>query len=113
MKNSLKLIILEGCPYSIALDELLSNYPKITINKIIVSYKNKESFKTPEISTFPQLYMIENYKQYLIGGYDKTKDIIEEINKNSNSDKLMKILKKKLPNLTNKQILRLILNFVF
>ena len=40
-------------------------------------------------------------------------DIIEEINKNSNSDKLIKILKKKLPNLTNKQILRLILNVVF
>lgn len=111
MKNSLKLIILEGCPYSIALKQLLADTISLKLVDIKnVSHENKEAFKTKEINTFPQLYLINNIDQkyYLIGGYDMTKNIIDEINKNNNLNKLKLKLKKLLPKLNNKQILRII-----
>ena len=111
MKNSLKLIILDGCPYSIALKQLLKDTISLKlIDVITISYENKEKFKTDEISTFPQLYLINSLDQktYLIGGYDTTKSIIDEINKNNNLNKLKLKLKKTLPKFTTKQILRVI-----
>ncbi len=47
-------------------------------------------------------------KTYLIGGYDITKNIIDEINKSNNLNKLKLKLKKILPKLNIKEILRII-----
>ncbi len=112
MKNSLKLIILDGCPYSIALKQLLTDTISLkSVDVKSVSHENKEKYKTPEINTFPQLYLISPHmdkKTYLIGGYDITKNIIDEINKSNNLNKLKLKLKKILPKLNIKQILRII-----
>jgi glutaredoxin len=109
MKNSLKLIILDGCPYSIALKQLLKDTISLKLVQVItISYENKEKYKTKEISTFPQLYLINNNIKSLIGGYDMTKSIIDEINKNNNLNKLKLKLKEILPKFTTKQILRVI-----
>ena len=109
MKSSLKAIILENCPYSMALVELLENN-EIPYTKIIVKHINKEKYKTPKISTFPQLYLGND----LIGGYDTSKEIFDKIN-NSPKNVDLDTLKKELNiyfNNNNKKILRLIKLFL-
>ncbi len=112
MKSSLKAIILEDCPYSTALVELLNNN-KISFNKILVKRINKEQYKTSLISTFPQLYLDNN----LIGGYTTTKEIFDKINNTQSVhdlDSLKEDLYSQLKsnNFNNKKILRLIKLFI-
>lgn len=113
MKSVLKAIILEDCPYSMALVELLDNN-EISFNKIMVKRINKEKYKTPEISTFPQLY-IDNL---LIGGYDDSKEIFDKINNSDDLDALKEELNIYFQNnnkqrlINNKKILRLIKLFL-
>jgi glutaredoxin len=111
MKSSLKAIILEDCPYSMALVELLENN-EIQFRKIIIKRVDKEKYKTPEISTFPQLYLDND----LIGGYDTSKAIFDKINNDTQSvddlDTLKKELNIYLNKFTNKKILRLIKLFL-
>ncbi len=113
MKSLLKAIILEDCPYSMALVELL-NDNEIPFNKIMVKRVDKEKYKTSEISTFPQLYLDNN----LIGGYDTSKEIFDMINNNTESINDLDVLKKKLYSqlaknkFNNKKILRLIKLFL-
>jgi glutaredoxin len=113
MKSVLKAIILEDCPYSMALVELLDNN-EISFNKIMVKRINKEKYKTPEISTFPQLY-IDNL---LIGGYDDSKEIFDKINNSDDLDALKEELNIYFKNnnkqrlINNKKILRLIKLFL-
>ena len=109
MKYKLKVIVLENCPYSIAAAELLTNY-NIPFEKILVKQNNKEKFKTAEISTFPQIYMINNKEQLLLGGYSDLEEIINIINSSKNLDKIKEKLSKKYSN--NKHILRIIEIFV-
>jgi glutaredoxin-related protein len=116
MKSLLKAIILEDCPYSMALVELLDNN-EIPFTKIMVKRINKEKHKTPEISTFPQLYL----DNLLIGGYDTSKKIFDIIN-NTQSVNDLDTLKKELNDyfknynkeslINNKKILRLIKLFI-
>ena len=113
MKSSLKAIILEDCPYSMALVELLDNN-EISFTKIMVKRIDKEKYKTPEISTFPQLYL----DNILIGGYDTTKEIFDKINYSQSADDL-DTLKAELSTyfkdnrlINNKKILRLIKLFL-
>ena len=108
MKYKLKVIVLENCPYSIAAVELLNNY-NIKFQKILVKQNNKEKFKTNEISTFPQIYMINNNEQLLLGGYSDLEEIINII-KSKNLDKIKDELKEKYSN--NKIILRIIKIFI-
>ena len=105
--NYLKAIILENCPYSIALDEMLNNY-NIPFKKIFVNHNNKEDYKTTLINTFPQLYLIINKKEYLIGGYSISKEVIDNIKHYDNLNIIKKNVKKNLPHFNNKNILRLI-----
>ncbi len=112
MKSSLKAIILEDCPYSMALVKLL-NDNEINFNKIMVKRIDKEKYKTKEIATFPQLY-IDNI---LIGGYDTTKEIFDKINNSDDLDilkeELLTYFKNTNQNLVNnKKILRLIKLFI-
>ena len=105
-KYYLKAIILENCPYSLALDEMLNNN-HIVFNKILINQNNKHKYKTKLIDTFPQLYLINDNNEYLIGGYSTSKEIIDIIKNNHNLDIIKEKLKIYLPNFNIKQILRL------
>ncbi len=121
MKYKLKVIVLENCPYSIAALTLLKNY-NIPFNKILVTQNNKHKYKTAEISTFPQIYIINNStkeeisKGLLLGGYSDIEEIINIINDNYSNDNL-EAIKKKLKikyskSVNDKLILRIIEIFV-
>ena len=103
MKSSLKAVILEGCPYSIAAVELLNTH-NIKFKKIIVNQQTKHKYKTDKIDTFPQIYL----NNILIGGYDITKELLEKINNSNNLNELKNELKIKFNNFNNKEILRLV-----
>jgi glutaredoxin len=108
MKNKLKVIVLENCPYSISASELLTNY-KIKFDKIMVNNNNKHKYKTDKISTFPQIYMINQDKEeILLGGYSDIEEIINIINSNTNINAIKKEIKTKYSYINNKQILRII-----
>lgn len=109
MKYKLKVIVLENCPYSIAAAELLENY-NIQFQKKLVKQNNKEKFKTNEISTFPQIYMINKTEQILLGGYSDLEEIMNIINSSKNLDKIKDELKKKY--LNNKNNLKIILRII-
>ena len=80
----------------------------IPFEKILVNHNNKEKYKTELIDTFPQLYLINNKKEYLIGGYSISKEVIDSIKHNDNLNIIKKNIKKILPHFNNKNILRLI-----
>lgn len=98
MKYNLKVIVLENCPYSIAAVELLNNY-NIKFQKILVNQNNKDKFKTNEISTFPQIYMINKNEKILLGGYSDLEEIINIINSSRTSSRNLDIIKDKLKEL--------------
>jgi glutaredoxin len=110
MKYKLKVIVLENCPYSIAAVDLLTNY-NIPFEKILVKQNNKEKFKTVEISTFPQIYMINNKEQLLLGGYSDLEEIMHIINSSKNLDKIKERLGKKYKN-SVRMIPRIILRII-
>jgi len=113
MKNSvknysLKTIILKDCPWSKALDELLK-IKKIKSKIIIVDSTTKVKYKTDMIDTFPQFYLVDK-KDYLIGGYDTTKRLLDIINENKpNIDIIKSKFKEIVPHLDDKLILKLII----
>ncbi len=107
-KPTLKAIILEGCPWSKALDELLK-IKKIKSKIIKVNDKTKHKYKTDIIDTFPQLYFIDN-AEYLIGGYTETKRLLDIINEHKeNIDTIKNKTKEFLPEFTDKMILKLLI----
>ncbi len=111
MKYKLKVIVLEHCPYSIAAAELLNNY-NIPFEKILVNQNNKEKFKTKEIATFPQIYIINKKEQILLGGYSDLEEIIDIINSSKDLGKIKEKLSKKYSNKNLKIILRIVEIFI-
>ena len=113
MKYKLKVIVLENCPYSIAAVELLANY-NISFEKILVKQNNKEKFKTPVISTFPQVYIFNDKEQLLLGGYSDLEEIIDIINSSKNLDKIKEKFGEKYSNnkYTPKNIQKIILRII-
>ncbi len=112
MKYKLKVVVLKNCPYSIAVVELLKNY-KIPFNKIEVSQNNKHKYKTAQISTFPQVYIVNKSDELLLGGYSDVEDIINIINDTNNLEDIKKNLKLKYSkSIDDKLILRIIEIFV-
>jgi glutaredoxin len=112
-KYSLKTIILKDCPWSNALNELLK-IKKIKSKIIIVDSNTKNKYKTDIINTFPQFYLVDKknnlIKDYLIGGYDVTKRLLDIINENKpNIDIIKSKFKEILPHFNNKLILKLII----
>ena len=103
----LYIITLEDCPYSIAalklLDSLNIKYKHLIVNRI-----NKEKYKTEEINTFPQIYLVKDDKKLLLGGYSDLKEFIDKfINQIYNKETFLKFQQKyKLWN--KKLILRLL-----
>jgi hypothetical protein len=72
----LYIITLESCPYSIAALELLDSL-NIKYKHHIVTQTDKEKYKTEEINTFPQIYLVKNNKKLLLGGYSDLKKFID------------------------------------
>lgn len=103
----LYIITLEDCPYSIAALELLDSL-NIKYKHIIVTQTNKEKYKTKEIDTFPQIYLVKDNKKLLLGGYSDLKEFIDKfINQKYNEENILKFQQKyKLWN--KKLILRLL-----
>ncbi len=64
-------ILLKDCPYSNAAKKLLESYPNINKHIETINRQDKEKYKTPQISTFPQIYLKRKDKNgsLLIGGY--------------------------------------------
>jgi glutaredoxin len=72
----LYIITLEKCPYSIAAINLLNSL-NIKYKHLKVNQKNKEKYKTKEIDTFPQIYLVKDEKKLLLGGYSNLKEFID------------------------------------
>ena len=107
MKYELKVVVLENCPYSIAAAELLTNH-KIKFKKILVNHETKYKYKTEQISTFPQIYLLNNKVEILLGGYSDLEDIINIINSSDKLETIKKKLNKKYLLFDKKTNLRLI-----
>jgi glutaredoxin-related protein len=109
----LYIITLEDCPYSIAAIDLLNSL-KIKYKRLKVNQKNKEKYKTKEIDTFPQIYIVKDKKKLLLGenlllgGYSNLKEFTDIfINQEYNEENILKFHNKyKLWN--KKSILRLL-----
>ena len=107
-KYSLKIIILEDCPWSKALNELLK-VKKIKSKIIIVNSMTKHKYKTDMIDTFPQLYLVD-VTEHMIGGYENTKRLLDIINENKpNIDIIKDKIKEILPHFNDKMILKLLI----
>lgn len=86
----LYIITLKDCPYSIAALELLDSL-NIKYKHRIVTQTNKEKYKTKEIDTFPQIYLVKDGIKLLLGGYDKLKEFINKfINQKYNEENILK-----------------------
>ncbi len=108
---SLKIIILKDCFYS---DKLIKIINKKHLNNIVteyitVTFDNINKYKTDEIHTYPQVYMVRENKegQLLVGGYDIMNQIINIIN-TYNYDTINTKLSTILPTWSDKAKLRLI-----
>lgn len=107
-----KIISLKSCPYSEAAESLFrENDIKHELFK--VNNSEKEKFKTPDINTYPQIYLKKKHStgSVLIGGFDNIKEYFDIIKNNNNSkilDKLKTKIKKDNNNISEKSILRLI-----
>jgi glutaredoxin len=108
--NEIKIISLNGCPYSMAAENLIKNINEganesnININIINVSYEDKIKYVKKEIKTFPQIY----FNNILIGGYDDFNSLYLSIKEESKLDEMVKIINKKTIIKKRKDMLRLI-----
>jgi len=116
---SLKIILLENCFYSNEVKKILSKNPfnKILIEYITIKENDKNKYKTDEITTFPQVYMVkkQSNSMKLIGGCDSVKKIIDIININiniNNINNIKKLISKLYPLWSEKDKLRLIELFI-
>ena len=106
----LKVISLNGCPYSQAAETFVKEN-KIKSNIININHDEKVKFKTDKIDTFPQIFLNKQNSSgnVLIGGYSTIKYYYDEIQSNRKSlEAVKKIIKKDNSNLSEKSILRLI-----
>ena len=75
----IKAIILEGCPPSNHVKDLLHNNEMCIVRK--VSYKDKDIVKNNlNIKTFPQLYFEDGNKMYSLGGKDELMQLLNNNN---------------------------------
>ena len=83
----IKVISLEGCPYSINLEKLIEENKIINKKIIKINHNNKNLYKSDLINTFPQVYLKKyNSKgNLLLGGYEDFNNFIKNF-KNNNLD---------------------------
>lgn len=96
--NELKVISLNNCPYSMAVEDIINNIKKsdkVNVKIINVSQENKEKYKQGVMKTFPQIY----FNNEIIGGYEDFKGIYNFIQKKNqvprNLDAIISMLKGK------------------
>jgi glutaredoxin len=100
----LKLISLDGCPYSMAAESFLDNL-NIKYHLVKVYQENKEEYKTKEIKTFPQIYL----DNVLLGGFDDLKELYDTLSSKTELDEMIEYLNKKYKGkMTRKNKLRVI-----
>lgn len=110
---SLKLISLDGCPYSMAAESLLKDLD-MKFNLVKVYQENKDEYKTKKINTFPQVY----YNDLLLGGYTDLKELHDTLSSLENLDEMIKYLNTKYrnnisrKNISRKNKLRIIKLFI-
>ena len=107
--NELKVISLNGCPFSMAAVELIEsikNTPssKINIKIVNVSQEEKSNYKNDMIDTFPQVY----FNDTLIGGYDSFNELYLSIKGETSLDEMINIIKTKTKIKERKGMLRFI-----
>jgi len=102
----LKVISLQGCPYSQNTEKLLEQN-KITYELIRITAMEKEKYKSNLIATFPQIYLTKNNQSLLLGGNSDLEEIIKNI-KLKDINLIKNNLQKKYPKFSEKAILRLI-----
>ena len=90
MNNYLYVILLEGCPFCLNTKRLLEEY-KIKNQSIVIDHHQKAGYRTPEISTFPQIYFVKNdlKKKVLIGGNSDLVNLIDLSNQIKKDSKMM------------------------
>jgi glutaredoxin len=101
------VVVLEGCPYSNAALELLTDN-KTNFKSLKVTSNDKEKYKTNEISTFPQIYLKKNNNSLLLGGYSDLKTFFETFNNQPYNIKNVNEFKRKYSNWNKHSILRMI-----
>ena len=112
--NELKVISLNGCPYSMAAEDLINNIKnsknlkKTNINVINVPYELKTKYQLGQIKTFPQIY----FNSKLIGGYDNLNNIYLDLKQLKNLDEMIKLINQKTHLKKRKEILRFIRFFI-
>ncbi len=92
----IKGILLEGCSYSIAADNLIKIH-NIPSQITWVSQSEKLTYKTDQINTFPQIYLNKfNTKgNLLLGGYSDLLDFIDTFkNQKFNDEKVNQFINK-------------------
>jgi glutaredoxin len=100
----LKLISLDGCPYSMGAESFLNDL-NIKYELVKVYQENKEEFKTKEIKTFPQVYL----NNILLGGYDDLKELYDTLSSKTELDEMIEYLNIKYKSkMTRKNKLRVI-----
>jgi glutaredoxin len=100
----LKLISLDGCPYSMGAESFLDDL-NINYELVKVYQENKEEYKTKEIRTFPQIYL----DNVLLGGYDDLKELYDTLSSKTELDEMIEYLNTKYKSkMTRKNKLRVI-----
>ena len=115
--NTLKIISLNGCGYSMAAEEFIKsiNNDKMKVNIKRISQLEKNDYKNKDINTFPQIYFSNNNKDILIGGYEKLKEMYDGLidiklsNQGQKQDLMIKYLDSKIDKLRRREKLRLII----
>ena len=77
-KYYINAIILDGCGYSKAANDLLDKYSNIKKQYVFVNYDEKDKYKTELIQTFPQIYLKKenSNNNLLLGGYSELQNFI-------------------------------------
>ena len=102
------VVILENCPYSIDVINLL-NILEIKYKYLIVKINEKEKYKTEEINTFPQIYLKKNTNDsLLLGGFNDLEYFIKKFKNQKYDKKNILIFKNKYKYWHEKPILRLL-----
>jgi len=98
-------IILDGCQYSMAAKQLLESN-KINTKFTIINYSEKDKYKNDQIKTFPQIYLSNNNKNVLLGGYDDLSALFTKFKGKYLKTDVIDISKSK--NINKKDILRFV-----
>lgn len=106
----MKIISLNNCVWSMASEEYFKHIKNKEI--IRVSEEEKEEYKNEKIQTFPQIYLYNENTNLLLGGFEDSKEIYDNITSTKNVDDMINTLNKKYSENTRKQNLRIIEFFI-